>query len=38
MISNKNRIADDNSNWRTSSRVVDYLNRIDKISHRKVLK
>lgn len=34
MILNKNRITDDHSNWRTSSRVVNYLNRIDKIPHR----
>lgn len=33
-ISNVNRIIDDHSNWRTSSRVVDYLNRINKIPHR----
>jgi len=33
-ISNKNRITDDHSNWRTSSRVENYLNRIDKIPHR----
>jgi tRNA (cmo5U34)-methyltransferase len=34
MVSNTNRITDDHSNWRTSSRVVDYLNRINKIPHR----
>jgi hypothetical protein len=33
-ITNKNRIIDDHSNWRTSSRVADYLNRVDKIPHR----
>ena len=33
MISNRNRITDDHSNWRTSSRVIDYLNRINKIPH-----
>ncbi len=33
-ISNKNRITDDHSNWQTSSRVVDYLNRINNIPHR----
>ena len=31
---NKNRIIDDHSNWRASSRVTDYLNRLDKIPHR----
>ena len=30
----KNRIIDDHSNWRASSRVTDYLNRLDKIPHR----
>ena len=34
MILNRNRIMDDHSNWRKSSRVVDYLNHIDKIPHR----
>ena len=33
-LSNKNRIIDDHSNWQSSSRVVDYLNRINKIPHR----
>ena len=33
-LSNKNRITDDHSNWQTSSRVVDYLNHINKIPHR----
>ncbi len=33
-ITNKNRIIDDHSNWGTSSRVADYLNRLDKIPHR----
>ena len=28
------KITDDHSNWRTSSRVVDYLNRVDKIPQR----
>ena len=28
------KITDDHSNWRTSSRVADYLNRVDKIPHR----
>ncbi|HSL14046.1 MAG TPA: class I SAM-dependent methyltransferase [Nitrososphaeraceae archaeon] len=33
-MTNKNRIIDDHSNWLTASRVVDYLNRVDKIPHR----
>lgn len=33
-ISKGNRITDDHSNWQTSSRVADYLNRINNIPHR----
>ena len=33
-ISNKNKLPDDHSNWLTSYRVEDYLNRINKILHR----